>query len=113
MTRTTRLSERFKNIEQAVSMTVGPRMAFAASCVAKLEGIQYACLQALRRVQAEQLDSENPSQSIVPAMHQEIKDLLMSFHSQLCDHLCIEQSEAIKQSAAFKEIVDDICNQRG
>ena len=95
-------------------MTRGRDMAFAAASVGWLEAIQYTVLQSLRRVQKDCLgDDPADWDTIVPEMNEEVKTLLQSFHKELCEHIAINQIEAIEASGAFKEVVDDICNQRG
>jgi hypothetical protein len=86
-------------------------MAFAAASVGWLEAIEYTVLQALRRMEGHTEDLDLSEE--ISMLHQEIKALLQSFHKEMCEHIAINQTEAIEASSAFKEVVSDICNQRG
>ena len=109
--RSIRLAERFSTIKTTLTELCGDNLAFAISSVAYLEAIEYSVLQALRRVEME-ADPE-ARKGLRSLMHQEIKVTLQSYHREICEHLGVDQVVAIERSNAFKEIIDDICNQRG
>lgn len=111
MSRSERLQTRFRVIQEAVAHVHGKDMAFAAASVAWLESLEYYCLQALRRI--EKYSDGPEARDEIPVLHKEIKDLLQSYHKEICEHLKLSQVQAIERSAAFKEVVNDICNERG
>ena len=111
--RARRISDRFHAIEQALALTTDKEVAYAAFAVAWLEGIEYFCLQALYKIESF-VDYPTPEDAVlVPLLHRQIRRQLLGFHEELCAHLGVSQERAIELSKHFKEVVDDICKDRG
>lgn len=113
--RVTRLSERFQFIRTALAeVTQDEDLAFAAASVAYLEVVDFLSQQGLQQV-ARRGDTAQAEmyKSLVSEMQSGIRLALKFYHRQLCEFLEVDQVEAIKHSKAFKEIVDDICRERG
>lgn len=115
--RSKRLTDRFNAIRQSLEHVLrkstdeqtAADQAYAACTVAWLEGIEYFCLLALRKANRDpKCISTSPEELQV-----EIRYLLQSFHTELCHHLGVQAEEAIRQSKAFAEVVEDICKERG
>ena len=110
--RVKRISERFNLIKQTITELTDADTAFAVSAVAYLEGIQYTALCGLHRVQKHALEYGG-TDTLVQEMYEAVKGALKGFHRHLCDHFGLDQADIINRSSAFKEIVNDICKQRG
>lgn len=105
--RVTRLSERFGLIRKALEELTDSDTAFAAATVAYLEVVDYLAMGGLEEV------LKNPTKERAVEMHSAVRMALKFYHRQLCEYLEVNQDEAVKRSASFKEIVDDICKERG
>lgn len=106
--RTKQLQARFKLIQEAIGEKLGENTAFAAASAAWLQGIQYAFKQAMVRVKRE---AGGNTDKLIAELEDELEAMLMSFHDDLCIFLEVEQSEIIKTSASFREVLHDIFQQ--
>lgn len=94
------LQERFDLIAEALKDLHGRDLAFCAESAAWLQAIEYFAILALRRARTD--PDTNASEA-------ELREILMSFHNQLCKYLAEDQVEAIDLARSFREVVDDIC----
>lgn len=114
--RAVRLEGRFRTLQQTIEELTDRDTAYAVAAAAWLQGIEYATLQAFRRLDNEVgagLQSKEHAEALISKLHLEIKTLLMSFHRELCLHLGRDQDAIIQRCASFREVIDDICKQRG
>ena len=112
--RVTRLSERFATIRLALEELTDDDTAFAAATVAYLEVVDFIALQGFNDL-VKRAGTTPPElhKSLVLEMQEAVRMGLNFYHKQLCEYLKVDQVAAVKRSASFKEIVDDICKQRG
>lgn len=112
--RVKRVSERLGTIRQTIAELTDDNTGFAVASVAYLTSIEYAVLQALLRVEKDCLGTNSPEHdSVVPVMHEAIRYALKGYHRYLCDYLKLDQTDVIRRSSAFREVISDICKEKG
>lgn len=116
MNRGDRLNERFKLIQQSLFELYGAEAAFGAASAAWLMAIQYAAKQSILRLEKEysqMFGKLGYSDALIDELEGELELLLRSFHKELCQHLGVSPAIAERHAKAFKQVVEDICNQGG
>lgn len=120
MNRADRLNERFKLIQTTVAELYGADVAFAAAAAAWLMAVQYGVRASMRRIFLEIEDLQGSeglnsdiSGPLIEELDAEHELMLRGFHKELCAHLGISPAIAERHAKAFKQVVEDICNQGG
>lgn len=103
--RTLRLQARFELIREALGKTVGKDVAFLAALGAWGITIQHLMNSYLDQVQKEPDRTEE--------FKQEIHSFMISWHSNVCKHLNIDQGMAVDLIDHFEQVMRDILNGRG
>ena len=117
MNRADRLNERFKLIQTTIAELYGADVAFAAASAAWLMAVQYGAKQSMKRL-VKHIEEEEGcpvygAEGLIDSLDAEHELMLRGFHKELCAHLGISPAIAERHAKAFKQVVEDICNQGG
>ena len=111
--RTLRLQQRFKLILESVSFSVGKDMAFAAGAASWLMAIEHAIHASMEILAEGRNYDEGLDHPRLDEFKQEARQLLMSFHQEICIHLGVSRDEAVKLSHHWDQLLKDIYEEKG
>jgi hypothetical protein len=111
MSRAGEIERRFRAIQRALEELYGRQRSFGAATAAWLMAIQHMSRLSLRKVLRDCSKDPNDAKAVkaIDSLDTEMRDVLMSFHQELCTHLNIDQAEAIGLSKSFHAVIYDVC----
>lgn len=106
MTPDEELQRRFRVISEGVAHVHGKDLAFSAACAAWLMAIERVIGHHLEQVRDANADSVR--EEVVVESKAEVREILMSFHKEICDHFGIDRLEAAKLSHHWDQLLSDL-----
>lgn len=92
------IEKRFRTIKQTLEELYGRDRAFATCAAVWLMTIEHLV----------KLGTRDTNRS--KRLYQEIGPILQSLHKEICIHLDVNASDALKLARAFQEVIHDICD---
>ena len=115
MSRAERLQQRFEFIKQSLAELHGERAAFCAAVAAYLMAGQSAANISMKqlRVYVSDAVAQAAFDEDMARYDAELERILQGVHKTICEELNVDQQFAFGLARMFREVINDVLNQRG